>query len=270
MRYYFFGDLHGNAYALEKCLSHLDEIGAEQVYCLGDLVGWLPYGDRTLKRMWSHNIPTVAGNHDLLVAGLFTDHPHQLDRMQATAYNAGLLSTISGAVDYLLKLPLAFEEEELTVVHHSPFNLPENGQQPTIHCFDYLDETVLADCLEAWRAYPRRFIFSAHDHLPAVYELPLEVPLPQVKDVIIHRPTEAANLTVRVRPNCHYWIKMGSVGGPYRDHVPLVNSVLYDDVAETVTLFRIPYSKHKLHEELSSHRFARNLATIRDYLRLLS
>ena len=124
MRTYFLGDIHGNAYALERCLAHMDEIRADRVYCLGDLVGWLPFGDRTLTRMRALDLPTVAGNHDLMVAGLFTDHPNQLDRMQASAYNAGLLSTVPGAIEYLLSLPLTLEGEDYVVVHHSPFHLP--------------------------------------------------------------------------------------------------------------------------------------------------
>jgi hypothetical protein len=39
MRTYFFGDIHGNGYALERCLAHLDEVKPDQVYCLVDF-GW--------------------------------------------------------------------------------------------------------------------------------------------------------------------------------------------------------------------------------------
>lgn len=144
MRYYFFGDLHGNLPALERILRHMEETGAEEAFCLGDLVGWLPFGNRTLERMRTLAIPTVAGNHDLLVAGLFKDHPGQTDRMQASAYNAGLLASSPGAVEYLLGLPLILEKEGLfTVVHHSPFHLPEAGAAPTIECFNYLDAAAL-------------------------------------------------------------------------------------------------------------------------------
>ncbi len=91
MRTYFFGDIHGNVDALDVCLMRLEEQKADEVYCLGDLAGWLPFGNRTFARLRSAGFPTVAGNHDLLIAGAITDFPDQLDRMQATAYNAGLL-----------------------------------------------------------------------------------------------------------------------------------------------------------------------------------
>jgi predicted phosphodiesterase len=269
MRTYFFGDIHGNAYALEACLQHVNELKPDAVICLGDLVGWLPFGDRTLTRMRSLDLPTVAGNHDLLVCGLFTDHPGQLDRMQATAYNAGLLNALPGAVNYLLTLPLILEQDDFVVVHHSPFHLPEPGAPPTLKCFDYLDDAALAGCLQAWRNYSKRLIFSGHDHIPAVYELPHEIPSPRLADVRRYRPPPDRPLTVKLNPEARYWIKGGSTGGPYRDGVPAANSILYDSDAGTVTLFRTAYRVERLRHELASHIFIRNLPTIQNYIKLL-
>jgi predicted phosphodiesterase len=269
MRTFLFGDIHGNEVALEACLEQMNGLKADTVYCLGDLVGWLPFGNRTLIRMRALGFPTVAGNHDLLVAGLFTDHPGQLDRMQATAYNAGLLASMPGAAEYLLNLPLVLEEEDLVVVHHSPFHLPEPGGSPSIGCFGYLDDAALAGCLEAWRIFPRRLIFSGHDHLPVVYELRDDIESPQIEDLQIYRPAPDRPLTIRLNSRSRYWVKAGSVGGPYRDGIPLANSVLYDSHAGTITLFRIAYETRSLRSELASNRFMGNLPTIRNYLKLL-
>ena len=269
MRTCFLGDIHGNAYALEASLQYLDKVKADAIFCLGDLVGWLPFGDRTLTRMRTLGFPTVAGNHDLLVSGLFSDHPEQVDRMQATAYNAGLLSSLPGAIEYLLSLPLILEKDDFAVVHHSPFHLPRQGEPPTIKCFDYLDEGALSGCLKAWQNYPHRLIFSGHDHVPAIYELPLETESPELENVRIHRPGPDQPLSVKLNPTARYWIKAGSIGGPYRDGAPVANAVLYDRNADTVTLFRISYPTDRLRNELASHQFIRNLPTIQKYIRLL-
>ena len=143
MRTYFFGDLHCNVDALDVCLRCLEGQKADEVYCLGDLAGRLPFGDRTFVRLRSMGLPTVAGNHDLLIAGAITDFAGQIDRMQATAYNAGLLFAEQGAIEYILALPLSIEKEGFTVVHHSPFDLPASGSAPTIECFGYLDDDAL-------------------------------------------------------------------------------------------------------------------------------
>jgi len=269
MRIFFFGDIHGNHYALEACLAHLNTLKPDEVFCLGDLVGWLPFGRHTLQRIRALGFPTVAGNHDLLVCGLFTDHAEQLDRMQATAYNAGLLDSLPEARKYLLGLPLALAGEDFVVVHHSPFHLPEPGKTPTIDCFNYLDQSVLAKCLGVWGQYPKRLIFSGHDHLPAVYELPAGTVPPRLEEVRIHRPDVSRPLVIKLNPKARYWIKAGSVGGPYRDGLPKANSVLYDSQAETITLFRIPFPTRQLSEDLTAHTFMRNLPTIRKYIDLL-
>ena len=270
MRIAFFGDIHGNEYALQACLEHLRQLRPDALFCLGDLVGWLPFGNRTLESMRALKVPTVAGNHDLLVCGLFADDPSQLDRMQATAYNAGLLSTLPGAVEYLLGLPLMIEQDDFVVVHHSPFHLPEPGTPPTIGCFNYLDGTALAGCLEAWGKFSKRLIFSGHDHVPAVYELPAGIASPQLQDVRIHQPDAGQPLIIPLDPAARYWVKVGSVGGPYRDGLPAANSALYDSDNGTITLFRTPYPTGHLRDTLASHAFIRNLPTIRSYIALLT
>lgn len=270
MRIYFLGDIHGNEYALEACIKHSQGIKPDRIYCLGDLVGWLPFGDRTLSRMRCLGFPTVAGNHDLLVAGVIKDFPEQLDRMQATAYNAGLLSTVPGAVDYLSSLPLTIEKENFVVVHHSPFHLPSKGEPLTIKCFEYLTQTVLESCLQSWSVYPKQIIFSGHDHVPAVYELTGARALAFPEHLRIYRPTAGQELTIRLKPNSRYWVKAGSVGGPYRDGAAAANAVLYDTVGETITLFSLPFPTERLYRELGSHFFAPTLPTIRNYMALLA
>ncbi len=270
MRTYFFGDIHGNEYALEACLKHIQQVKADEIYCLGDLVGWLPFGDRTLSRMRSLGLPTVAGNHDLMVAGVFKDFPQQLDRMQATAYNAGLLSTIPGAIEYLLSLPLTIEKESFFVTHHSPFHLPFRWDALTIECFNYLTQPVLESCLLEWNYFPKQIIFSGHDHVPVVYELPGGSVPPPLENIKIYEPSADRGLTIRLNPHSRYWVKAGSIGGPYRDGVPVANSVLYDSTEATITFFRLPFSTDLLYRELDSHFFAPTLPTIRKYIDLLA
>lgn len=263
MRIYFFGDLHGNVDALNVCLKTLDGQKADEVYCLGDLAGWLPFGDRTFAKLRSTGFPTVAGNHDLLIAGEIIDFADQVDRMQATAYNAGLLFAEEGAIEYILNLPLSIEKKDFTIVHHSPFDLPAKGTAPTIECFGYLDSAALRHAVPLWREYPKRLIFSGHDHIPAIYELP------EGGEVRIHRPGRKESLTLRLNESSRYWVKAGSVGGPYRDKTPVVNSVLYDSEEQTITMLRIPYDTNPLSQALSSHRFFRNLPAIKKIIEVL-
>ncbi len=263
MRTYLFGDIHGNVDALDACLRRLEEEKADEVYCLGDLAGWLPFGDKTFARLRGSGFPTVAGNHDLLIAGAITDFADKVDRMQASAYNAGLLFAREGAIEYILGLPLSIEKEEFIIVHHSPFDLPAKGFPPSIECFGYLDSEALRNAVPSWRKYPKRLIFSGHDHIPAIYELP------EGEEAIVHRPGREKDLTLYLDENSRYWVKAGSVGGPYRDKTPVANAVVYDSQEQSITMLRIPYDTNPLSEALSSHRFFRNLQSIKKYIEVL-
>jgi len=123
-------------------------------------------------------------------------------------------------------------------------------------------------CLEAWRSFPKKLIVSGHDHIPAVYELLETKGMPKLKDVRIHKPDAGKSLTISLNPGSHYWIKAGSVGGPYRDGVFAANSVLLDSGEHTLTLFSIPYPLGPLRQELANNRYCRNLKTLFPYLDL--
>ncbi len=73
-------------------------------------------------------------------------------------------------------------------------------------------------------------------------------------------------MTISLKSGSRYWIKAGSVGGPYRDGVFAANSVLLDSGGQTLTLFRIPYPLDRLREDLSNNRYCRNLKTLFPYM----
>ncbi|MCX7822460.1 MAG: metallophosphatase family protein [Syntrophobacterales bacterium] len=274
MKIYCFGDIHGNEVALEAVLRHVDTVKPDEVICLGDIVGWLPWGRKTLEVVMKIGIPSVAGNHDLMVAGVFTDHRDQIDRMQATAYTTGTLADLPDHLEYLATLPLKLEKGESIVVHFSPFDFPEGEVSPNIEHFTYLDDRKLKDSLPKWGVFSTKVILSGHDHLPALYELTED------GDVKKH-PIRARNSSssrqssldgiieerLVLKDSSKYWVKAGAVGGPYRDGVPMANSVLYDEEERVIHFFRIPYDIHRVSEALKGHRFFRNIETIQRYIR---
>jgi predicted phosphodiesterase len=267
MRYYFFGDIHGNMNALEAILAFGARLGPDEIICLGDLVGWLPYGDQSLKRLRPLALATVAGNHDLLVTGAFDDDPAQVDRQQATACNRDLLTGIGGAMAYLESLPLSLERSDFIVVHHSPFDLPQKRAKLAIQHFGYLDNAALKRVVDQWAACPWRLIISGHDHIPAVYALPTDGP--DIGSVRIYRPSAQQDLHLRLEPGVKYWVKSGSVGGPYRDGRPWAGYTLYDSRAGRLTLGRIAYPLEPLYAALRHHPLTRQLPTLQRYVQLL-
>lgn len=59
-------DAHGNLEAFDKALAVLDRLGAEQVYFLGDSVGYLP-GAEVAARVVDLGLPSVLGNHEAML-----------------------------------------------------------------------------------------------------------------------------------------------------------------------------------------------------------
>jgi putative phosphoesterase len=57
-------DIHGDPLSLELAWSHLTILGADQIVCAGDVVGYGPFPDRAVKFLESRKVQAVRGNHD--------------------------------------------------------------------------------------------------------------------------------------------------------------------------------------------------------------
>ncbi len=59
-----FGDIHGNIAALNAVLADIEARGLENLYCLGDLVGYGVFPNEVIEAIRGRNIPTIVGNYD--------------------------------------------------------------------------------------------------------------------------------------------------------------------------------------------------------------
>lgn len=64
MRIGIISDIHGNLAALEAVLEDLRGRDIDELYCLGDLVGYAPFPDEVTDRIRREGIRTVLGNYD--------------------------------------------------------------------------------------------------------------------------------------------------------------------------------------------------------------
>ena len=62
-------DVHGNRPAFEAVIAAADEAGAEEMWCLGDLVGYGAEPDACVELARERCDLCLAGNHDLVVTG---------------------------------------------------------------------------------------------------------------------------------------------------------------------------------------------------------
>jgi putative phosphoesterase len=59
-----FGDIHGNLPALQATLTDMERRGLDNLYCLGDLVGYGTFPNEVIDIIRKREIPTIVGNYD--------------------------------------------------------------------------------------------------------------------------------------------------------------------------------------------------------------
>jgi diadenosine tetraphosphatase ApaH/serine/threonine PP2A family protein phosphatase len=62
-------DVHANLHALEAVLAEVDASGVDEIWCLGDLVGYGPRPNECTALLQDRTAICLAGNHDLVVLG---------------------------------------------------------------------------------------------------------------------------------------------------------------------------------------------------------
>ncbi|MDR0266487.1 MAG: metallophosphatase family protein [Sphingobacterium sp.] len=61
-------DIHANIIALDAVLADISKRDITQIYCLGDLVDFAPWGNEVIARIQEKNILCLLGNHDQRIA----------------------------------------------------------------------------------------------------------------------------------------------------------------------------------------------------------
>lgn len=69
MRVAVISDIHGNRHALEAVLDEVAQVGATDLWCLGDVVGYGADPNDCVRLVTEHAALCLAGNHDLAVTG---------------------------------------------------------------------------------------------------------------------------------------------------------------------------------------------------------
>lgn len=221
MKLALFADVHANLEALEACLAHAEESGAERYAFLGDLVGYGadpgPVLDLVAACLGRGAI-AVRGNHDVAVLD------GDVTAMNAAAAAAAIWTRARitpGQRALLAGLPLLAREGEAVFVHGSP-DAPER--------FVYVTDPLRA--ARALAAASARYVFAGHVHEPVLYYTgAANRPVP-------FRPVPGVAL--RVPPHRSWLAIVGSTGQP-RDGNPAACYALADLERGVLTFERVPY-----------------------------
>ena len=111
-------DIHGNRQAFEAVLDAIEASDCEEMWCLGDLVGYGADPDACVELARQHAAICLAGNHDMGVRG---DLPlEQFSRGAALAAQWTQETIAEETRDYLNQLEPLSLEEKIGLYHASP------------------------------------------------------------------------------------------------------------------------------------------------------
>jgi len=213
-------DVHGNIEALNACLKHAAESGAERYAFLGDLVGYGADPEEvvaTVARWTERGAVSIKGNHDEAVekrAGYMNDATKESIEWTRRALPA------EGRA-YLSSLPFLIRDGAMCFVHASAA-LPAR--------WDYVDTPAVAQrSVEAART---TYTFSGHVHDQVLYFEGAQ------GKWSAFNPTPGS--PVPVRGHRRWLALVGSVGQP-RDGRPAAAYTLFDPARERITFYRLAY-----------------------------
>lgn len=224
MKVAILSDLHSNIQALEACLAHAREHGAQAYVFLGDLVGYGADPVAVLERvkaLQNQGARVVCGNHDRMA--LTPPKQGRTEGEAGAAWTHAQLSEENRA--FLRDLPLTLTDEDVLFVHASAL-APER--------WHYVEEErAAARSLDAAvQAWGSRYVFGGHVHRQTLYYEGTAGRL------IAFTPQPGVAVPV---PAHRRWIAtVGSVGQP-RDGDTRAMYALFDRDHARLTFHRVAY-----------------------------
>jgi diadenosine tetraphosphatase ApaH/serine/threonine PP2A family protein phosphatase len=111
-------DVHGNLPAFEAVMADVRQSGAEEVWCLGDLVGYGAQPDECVALATEVCDRVLAGNHDLVVTGDLDIGDFSSAAAAAAEWTQGNIG--DEALEWLKALSPKDEEPAVALYHASP------------------------------------------------------------------------------------------------------------------------------------------------------
>ena len=217
MRYAIIADIHANLAAFTAVLEDIEHRGGvDEVWCLGDIVGYGPDPHQCLELLRQYNHVSVAGNHDWAAAGKIDTADFTADASAASHWTAQQLSPED--IQHLKSLPLVIEKDDFTLVHGSP-------REPI---WEYVLSTSLAR--ENFTFFQSNYCLVGHSHVPLVFK-------DEDGSCSLNRLSTDIGLALG---KSRLIINPGSVGQP-RDSDPRASYAIYDSETRLVKLYRISY-----------------------------
>ena len=238
MRYLVLSDIHSNLAALEAVLAEAGEV--DQVWCLGDLVGYGPDPNECVERIRSLPHLCVVGNHDWGTLDKLDLNDFNAYARRACLWNREQLSAENR--DYIDSLDEFVVEGAFTLVHGSPRS----------HLWEYVmspDEAT-----HSFAFFDTPYCFVGHTHVPGIFvERSASCEAVPVQG---DRPVPLGPERMIINP--------GGVGQP-RDSDPRAAYLILDTDNMTIEHHRVEYAIEVTQEKMRKAGLPRRLIDRLDY-----
>jgi len=212
MIYAIISDIHGNFEALQAVISDSKKNNVDEIFCLGDIVGYCSDPNDCIDLVNKECSVTVIGNHDSAVLNASQGRNFNFHAKAALDWTIKHLTVQSN--NFLKNLPFYIIKEEMHIVHSSP-------QEP--ETWRYV--TNMDDALSCFHFFKEKLCFIGHTHFPIV---------------VTDQGGIIEDSKIKLEDNLRYLINVGSVGQP-RDGNPLASYGLFDTESKEYKNFRVQY-----------------------------
>jgi predicted phosphodiesterase len=217
-------DVHSNLSALEAVLAAIDAAPPEEIWCLGDVVGYGPRPNECCEIVEARADICLGGNHDLAVRGTIDLAEFSGDAAVAARWTRDVLSEPAAA--FLARLEPEGERADVALYHGS-------ARDPV---WEYVLSDEAAASTLALSPYP--LVLVGHSHIA------LEVAW---VDDVLSGGLAAAGTAVETRGRV--LLNPGSVGQP-RDGDPRAAYLVLDLGEKRATFHRVDYDIERTQGEM--------------------
>ncbi len=233
MRVAVLSDIHANLVALEAVLASIGSV--DEIWHLGDVVGYGPEPDGVVERLSGLGAIGVAGNHDLAAVGGDQIEWFNPDARSAMEWTRGRISRPTR--EWLGRLPAHHRSAAFSLVHGSE-------RDPV---WEYITSIPVARANLA--ALGTQFGLHGHTHVPMAWA---------ERDGRVEAIAPGPGSVFRLAQD-RALLNPGSVGQP-RDGDPTAAWLVVDDDAGTCTWQRVAYDIPAVQAEMLGAGLPRRLA----------
>jgi len=231
-------DVHANWHALEAVLDEIDREEPDELWCLGDLVGYGPRPNPCCAAVERRAALCLAGNHDLGVLGTIELDEFAGDAAVAARWTRGVLA--EGSRSFLEAVSPSGTREGVELFHASP-------RDPV---WEYVLSAEAARA--AFELTEAPLVLVGHSHVPLAITL----------NGVLDGGLAPDGTEVELGPGRRL-LNPGSVGQP-RDGDPRAAYGILDMTRHTLRLRRVEYAVGQTQDEIRArglpHALAERLA----------